>query len=305
MSRFAKLVNAQFQNKQGSSQAPKSSQPPPSSQPPSINQLSQDRQLPLSSQPLEQAGARHESRQPQENRQLPQDKQKGVDLIASLPEVNGRLELPYQVVDHLLRLLDPMEQAVYIQLYRLSWGFNKPTCSISNPKLAERTGMPESTVKKTLAKLRAKGLVKKTGINLGYGKDQGIDFWVTAPSSQLQRSSQLQESRQLPQDHNKINTFKENTHKGSVRRSSKFSLEECRKYAEHLQRAELGITNPGGYATIIFRTGEADEQIESFLNKPSPIDSNGCPDCGGSGYFYPEGPEKGVKICKHERLKNG
>jgi hypothetical protein len=27
-----------------------------------------------------------------------------------------------------------------------------------------------------------------------------------------------------------------------------------------------------------------------------------CPDCGGSGWFYPEGTEKGVRKCKHERL---
>ena len=31
--------------------------------------------------------------------------------------------------------------------------------------------------------------------------------------------------------------------------------------------------------------------------------ADSCPDCGGSGYYYPEGVEKGVKICKHEKLK--
>jgi hypothetical protein len=28
-----------------------------------------------------------------------------------------------------------------------------------------------------------------------------------------------------------------------------------------------------------------------------------CPDCGGSGMYYPEGYEKGVARCKHERLQ--
>jgi len=83
-------------------------------------------------------------------------------------------------------------------------------------------------------------------------------------------------------------------------------LEECRRYAEHLQKTGQGINNPGGYATAIFRSGEADAQIEVFLNPPSSstnLNIDECPDCGGSGYYYPEGVEKGVKLCKHEKLK--
>ena len=91
-----------------------------------------------------------------------------------------------------------------------------------------------------------------------------------------------------------------------VRAGSKFTIEECRKYAQHLQSTGQGINNPGGYATAIFRSGEADTQIKAFLNPSAasaPIKADGCPDCGGSGYYYPEGVEKGVKICKHEKLK--
>jgi hypothetical protein len=46
---------------------------------------------------------------------------------------------------------------------------------------------------------------------------------------------------------------------------SKFTLEECRRFAESL-RAE-GIQNPGGYATIIHRSGEADDRVEAFLRR--------------------------------------
>jgi hypothetical protein len=98
-----------------------------------------------------------------------------------------------------------------------------------------------------------------------------------------------------------------NTHtQPGVGVGSKFSLEECRHFAEHLQKTGQGINNPGGYATAIFRSGEFDAQIEAFLNPPTPSavpKANSCPDCGGSGYYYPEGVEKGVKICKHEKLK--
>jgi hypothetical protein len=31
-------------------------------------------------------------------------------------------------------------------------------------------------------------------------------------------------------------------------------------------------------------------------------DYKNCPDCRGTGYWYPEGTEKGVAKCKHERL---
>jgi DNA-binding Lrp family transcriptional regulator len=331
MSRFAKLVNAQFQKKQEEqssliptdnppdiSQLPDSSQLPYISQPQEVRQPPQSSQPPDSSQLPEQAGGRHQSSQlldssqPPDSSQLSADRQITVDLISSLPDVAGRLELPNQLVDHLLRLLDPYEQAVYLQLYRLSWGFNKPTCSISNPKLAERAGMPESTVKKTLGKLKAKGLIKKTGLQIGYGKEQGIDFWVAAPSSQLQRSRQIQESRQPPQAHIKINTQKENTQTqeppaAAVRVGSKFSLEECRKYAKHLQSTGQGINNPGGYATTIHRTGEADMLIESFLHPEtySNPDTSQCPDCQGTGFYYPQGTEGGVARCKHEKLKEG
>jgi hypothetical protein len=85
---------------------------------------------------------------------------------------------------------------------------------------------------------------------------------------------------------------------------SKFTIEECRRYAEHLRSTGQGINNPGGYATTIHRTGEADELIERFLNPVSSIqvDASQCPDCKGSGFYYPNGPTGGVAKCKHEKL---
>jgi hypothetical protein len=48
---------------------------------------------------------------------------------------------------------------------------------------------------------------------------------------------------------------------------SKFTIEECRRYAEHLHTTGQGIKNPGGYATTIKRTGDVDAQIEEFLSR--------------------------------------
>src|SRR5262249_43556548 len=91
---------------------------------------------------------------------------------------------------------------------------------------------------------------------------------------------------------------------GRVGVASRFTLEECRRYADHLQRTGEGITNPGGYATTIHRTGEADTLIELFLNTKEPrSDASKCPDCKGRGFklVQKEGRE-GVLKCKHERL---
>lgn len=65
-----------------------------------------------------------------------------------------------------------------------------------------------------------------------------------------------------------------------------------------------GINNPGGYATTINRTGEADELIERFLNpiQSVQVDTSQCPDCKGSGFYYPNGPGGGVAKCKHDGL---
>ncbi|HEX8495520.1 MAG TPA: hypothetical protein VF658_22100 [Pyrinomonadaceae bacterium] len=88
---------------------------------------------------------------------------------------------------------------------------------------------------------------------------------------------------------------------------SKFSLEECRLYADHLHTTGQGITNPGGFAMTIYRSGISDALIEKFLHPAegeAPLDASACPDCKGTGFHYPRGVEQGVVKCKHEKLKN-
>jgi hypothetical protein len=136
-----------------------------------------------------------------------------LNLIAALPEVKGHLELPYQVLDHLYRHLDPFEQAVYSQLYRLSWGHKKNRCLISNERLAERANMSLSKVKTTTTALESKGLIQKLERPHGLKVVQGVEYEVFAPSWQAQRSrlpeSQPHES-QPPHDPNKDKALKEN-----------------------------------------------------------------------------------------------
>jgi hypothetical protein len=88
---------------------------------------------------------------------------------------------------------------------------------------------------------------------------------------------------------------------------SRHPLEVCLDFANHLRATGQGITNPGGYATTIHRTGEADDLIDKFLaaQKAPPVDASQCPDCQGSGWWYPHGIENGVVKCRHERLRGG
>jgi hypothetical protein len=92
---------------------------------------------------------------------------------------------------------------------------------------------------------------------------------------------------------------------GPAKVSSKFSLQECRRYADHLHSTGQGITNPGGFAMTIYRSGIADAMVEKFLH---PVDdkvlreTGSCPDCQGTGFYYPKGAAKGVVKCTHARL---
>jgi hypothetical protein len=88
---------------------------------------------------------------------------------------------------------------------------------------------------------------------------------------------------------------------------SKFSLEECRRYADHLHTTGQGITNPGGFALTIYRSGISDAFIEKFLhpNDEMPVDASACETCKGTGFYYPHGAEQGVAKCKHKGLKKG
>jgi hypothetical protein len=234
------------------------------------------------------------------------------DLLASLPNVAGYLKLSNQIVDKLLPLLEPYEQIIYLQLFRLSHGNGKSFCLISMPKLARRTRISERSAWRAVAELTRKGLVRREASVHGKGKEQGISFWVATPASPAVQTSLATQSGHDSQALNKRNTLKDthNTTETSdgagVRVGSKFSIEECRRYAKHLQATGQGINNPGGYATTIKRTGEADELIAAFLNPAAPskaVDASQCPDCQGRGFYYPKGINGGVAKCKHEQLK--
>jgi DNA-binding Lrp family transcriptional regulator len=243
-------------------------------------------------------------------------------LLNSLPDVAGWTPSFHQVTDYLSRQLPTGEQAIYEQLYRLTWGYERPRVVLGFPKLADRANVGESTARAAAKALEKKGLIRRHGVVFGLNHEQGVEWEVFPPPALVKYLKSREEKRQRgsklkgpsksegpadsgPMKDNVLFSKEHTQTQTGVSAVSRFSLEECRRYAEHLKQTGQGITNPGGYATKIFRSGEADTTIEAFLNPPAPLDINQCPDCNGSNFIYIDqtNPDRGVRPCKHNSLK--
>jgi len=243
--------------------------------------------------------------------------------IFSHPEQHTRI--PNEVFEDILPTLRTSEQSILLRLYRLTWGFQKDSCHVSMGKLGKACNLSARQVTTCIQVLEKRRLIKRVHVDLD-NKNQhkrGVTFRMLLPQAARAKSSSpaiispaaKNSAGEVIAD-NKVNTQKENTQTqdapaASVRVRSKFTLEECRRYAKHLQSTGQGINNPGGYATTIHRTGEADLLIESFLHPETAgvvsatLNTSQCPDCNGTGFYYPQGVEGGVAQCKHERLRKG
>ncbi len=239
--------------------------------------------------------------------------------IASRAEsapVRGHLRVPNEILYNILPTLKPSEAVVLLRLYALSHGFQKETCTVSLDKLASGCNLSRTQTRVCVRNLERKKLIKGQGTdNTNSQKElRGLHFEVRLPpATRAEIAPHTKSTPRAETTPNKEKILKETTQTQDepvvgVRAGSKFTIEECRKYAQHLQATGQGINNPGGYATTIHRTGEADMLIESFLHPeaPSPssnLDTSQCPDCHGSGFYYPKGVEGGVARCKHEQLR--
>ena len=65
--------------------------------------------------------------------------------------------------------------------------------------------------------------------------------------------------------------------------------------AEHLRRRLWKIDKKQARA-------EGRELPDEAVRQAQTVDASKCPECGGSGWWYPEGEAKGVAKCKHEKL---
>lgn len=128
-----------------------------------------------------------------------------------LKEVKGYLRLPNTIVDSLLPTLDVYEQAVFVQLYRLSQGFGNYTCKVSLPALQARTGVKATSLKQAIARLQARSIVEKISAEIGFGRDQGITYWVSQDGRQTYGDWQAQGGSQPSYADNKRKEYSKET----------------------------------------------------------------------------------------------
>lgn len=226
--------------------------------------------------------------------------------------------VPNDVWDEVMPTLNVYDQVVLWRLYRLARGHHSETCLVGLEKLAKYCNIGKRQVSTSVERLEKTGLIERLGADFGNKNKaaRGTIYKINLPAARVAHSARVASKATVAQKttlaqhaSNKEHTIKESTQtqdpNSSVGVGSTFSLNECRKYAEHLRSTGQGITNPGGYATTIHRTGEVDELIKAFLNPlpvQKPADVSLCPDCSGSGWWYPKGKEMGIAKCKHERL---
>ncbi len=160
-----------------------------------------------------------------------------INLWSSLPQVEGHLRLPNIIIDHLYQFLDLQERSVYEQLYRLSHGYGKSTCRIGYPQLAVRSGMGRTAVIQTVERLVKKGLIARAGTAVGGRKEQGSEYWVSAPGSSVPDSPPTGSPGAEP---NKVKALKENSKKGSA-------SHQKRDYSDCPDCRGVGMWYPEGF----------------------------------------------------------
>jgi hypothetical protein len=246
--------------------------------------------------------------------------------------------------------LSPYALALYVHLKRTAG--DRGRCWKATSTLSEETGMSAGAVSKAKVELEkcrpeleSRSLIVIDTDNSRSGRPRHIititDIWpenFKAQSSQAAPQNSPGELRTSSHEHQSSpgeakknpseekHSKKNHTHLRAadasapavvvgVQPQSKFSLEDSRRYAEHLHASGQGVTNPGGFARSIFKSGVEDAQITTWLAsvdpervrsgelEPTPrADTSKCPDCRGAGYYYPAEFDKGVKLCRHPRL---
>jgi len=89
------------------------------------------------------------------------DEKKQSDLSNTININSNYCKLHNDVSDHLLKLLSPSAQSIYLRLYRQSFGWNRNWAAESLPKLTSACNMSLQTVRKAIKELENIGCIKK------------------------------------------------------------------------------------------------------------------------------------------------
>lgn len=73
-----------------------------------------------------------------------------------------------------------------------------------------------------------------------------------------------------------------------------------REMGEIKARADRANSPVNGFRYFVRDVLKAAQVVAASVEEKR--DTSACPDCGGSGFYYPQGTDKGVSKCKHDRL---
>jgi hypothetical protein len=244
-----------------------------------------------------------------------------------------------EVADHLDRTLTPAESKVFEQLIRLSIGFNKEVCRVRVSVLMERTGYTsDKTVRSALRGLELKGRIKRLPARnsplgdeykiLAYSGNTGVPEYSGTPveNTAVLGSKITGHLNTSIKDQNiddeafaeLVESFRQITRELTGKSPTAIESAKWKELAEVLI-AELRIS--AGRTTVssvpafmaehlrrrlwkmdkkqAAREGkELPDQIASTPQETPPD----CPDCHGTGWWYPNGIERGVAKCKHLKI---
>jgi hypothetical protein len=246
-----------------------------------------------------------------------------------------------QTADHIDRQLTPAESKVLDHLLRLSVGFNKDRCQVRVSVLMDRTGYrSDKTVRAALSGLEMKGVITRFSHGNSPAGDEYIiqpysgitgvpEYRSTAAENTLVLESKI--TGQLNTSVKDKNNDDDAALAGLIAELKTANIELTGKeisttendrwrelaqviiaelkiaaarttissvpafLAEHLRRRLWKIDKKQARA-------EGRELPDETVSQVQTVDASKCPDCGGSGWWYPEGEGKGVAKCRHEKL---
>jgi hypothetical protein len=247
------------------------------------------------------------------------------------------------VADQIDRTLTPSESKVFEQLIRLSIGFNKEVCRVRVSVLMERTGYnSDKTVRAALRSLELKGRIERVSTRnsplgdeykiLRYSGNTGVpEYRSTAVENTAVLGSKVTGHLNTSiKDQNiddeafaeLVAAFKQTTFALTGKSPTAAEAEKWGELAAVLI-AELRIA--AGRTTIssvpafmaehlrrrLWKMDKMQAQAEgrelpdqAAVGRSSVPSGQICPDCSNSGWWYPDGPDKGVAKCKHTKLSD-
>ena len=242
-----------------------------------------------------------------------------------------------EVADEIDRTLTPAESKVFEQLLRLTVGFQRDTRQVRVSVLMERTGYTsDKTIRQALRGLELKGRIRRVTHNnsplgdeyqiLAYSGNTAVPEYyrsTAVENTAVLESKVTGELKTVLKDKDRSDDEaagralrgmeREVTGKNSATVEQWAELVEVIKAELRIAAARTTVSSVPAFLAEHLRRRlwkldkkQAQEQGRELPDQvvSTPAESpQDCPDCKGSGWWYPEGTDKGVTKCKHERAR--